>query len=160
MSHIHEIMGEGDDAPFPTVSWAGFHATRMGASKFQPAINSLLPLFPEKLDSPAMIRHGMALIAKNTEFLNSGQIPVMAVDQPLFAIAKRIQWQYPAEFGEGKFMVMFGAFHIEKTFLAVLGQLMEGCGWTGIVAESGIMGEGSAEAVLKVKIEFIVYFKG
>jgi len=45
-------------------------------------------------------------------FLNPGQTTVMAVDQPLFALAKQIQWQWPNTYGEDKFIVMFGGLYI------------------------------------------------
>lgn len=56
-----------------------------------PAITSMLPLFYEKADTPAMIRHSMDVIRSVTEFLSPGQIPVIACDCPLFAKAKYIQ---------------------------------------------------------------------
>ena len=41
----------------------------------------------------------------------------MAVDQPLFALAKQIQWQYLESYGEDKFVVMFGGLHVERAAL-------------------------------------------
>ena len=38
--------------------------------------------------SPAMVRHGMDIIAQITAHVNPGQIPVFTVDQPLYVIAK------------------------------------------------------------------------
>lgn len=34
------------------------------------------------------------------EFLNPGQIPVVTADQPLFALAKFVQWKWPNIHGE------------------------------------------------------------
>ena len=62
-----------------------------------------------------MIKHGMVVIKLTTEFLNPGQIPVMACDCPIFAKAIYIQWTWPAEYGEDKFVVMFGGLHIEMS---------------------------------------------
>ena len=42
-----------------------------------------------------MIRHSMNIVKQATEYLNLGQVPVMAVDRPLFALAKQIQWISP-----------------------------------------------------------------
>ncbi len=47
-------------------------------------LEAMLPIFRDKADTPETIRHGMYLVKKTTEFLNSQQIPIMAVDQPLF----------------------------------------------------------------------------
>ena len=79
----------------------------------------LLPLFYEKAAIAAMIKHGMDMLKKATQFLNPGQISVVALDAPLFAIAKLVQWNWPQTHGEEDF-VMFGGLHIEmaiwKTF--------------------------------------------
>ena len=53
-------------------------------------IEFLLPLFHEKAASPEMIRHGMELVKKTTEYLNLNQIPVLVVDQPLYVLAKKM----------------------------------------------------------------------
>jgi len=38
---------------------------------------------------------------------------VVAFDQPLFALAKQIQWKWSQEYGEQKFVVVFGGLHID-----------------------------------------------
>ena len=55
-----------------------------------------------------MIKHGMDMLREATSFLNPGQVPVITLDQPLFALTKAIQWKWPAEYGEDKYVVMFG----------------------------------------------------
>jgi hypothetical protein len=84
---------------------------------------SLLPLFREVAHSPSTIHHSMKLIQKQVQYLNPGQVPVMTVDQPLFAIAKEIQWIRLLLFGEDKFVVMMGALHIEMTIIKCIGEL-------------------------------------
>ncbi len=54
-------------------------------------------------------------------FVFLGQTPVMTVDQPLYAIAKEIQWKKVDELGEHCFVVMMGDLHIEMTFMKCLG---------------------------------------
>ena len=58
------------------------------------AITSLLPLFSHEAKSVAMILHAMNIIKAATEYLNPGQVPVIAVDQPLYSVAKQIQWNF------------------------------------------------------------------
>ena len=77
-------------------------------------------------------------------FLNPGQTPDMAVDQPLIALAKQIQWQWPNTYGEDKFIVMFGGLHIEMAAFRLLGDLLKGSGWTGALTEAGIATSGTA----------------
>lgn len=43
-----------------------------------------------------MIKHGLDIQRRAIEWLNTGEIPVNAFDQPLFALAKLVQWMYMA----------------------------------------------------------------
>ena len=52
----------------------------------------------------------MKLAAKVSQYLHPGQCPVITMDQPLYGIAKQIQWTWLDIFGEDKFVVMMGAF--------------------------------------------------
>jgi len=80
-----------------------------------------MPLFHDSAHSVAMIKHS-TIIAKNViQYLNPDQVPVIAMDQPLYALAKQIQWAWP-ELGEGLFAVMLGGLHIEVTMLTMLGK--------------------------------------
>jgi len=96
----------------PTM-WSSFHAARSDVvGQPEKSIEALLPLFHEKAATPEMIRHGMELVKKTTEHLNPQQVPVMVVDQPLYDLAKKMQWTFPDVFGEDKFVVMLGGPHI------------------------------------------------
>ena len=66
---------------------------------------------------------------KATQHVNPGQVPVLTVDQPLYAIAKAIQWSWPDQYGEGKY-----GLHIEMALLNVLGNWLDGSGWVAIMA--------------------------
>ena len=68
----------------------------------------LLLLFYEKAATPAMVKHGMDVQRQAIEYLNPGQIPVTTFDQPLFALAKLVQWKWPATHGESVHVVMLG----------------------------------------------------
>ena len=68
------------------------------------AITALLPVFGEHANTPAMIHHAMLLIQQQTKYLNPGQTPVMTADQPLFALAKKIQWLKPDVLGETNYL--------------------------------------------------------
>lgn len=94
----------------------------------------------------------MNIVRELTKYLNTDQLPVICFDQQLYTIAKKIQWNFPSEYGENKFVVMLGPLHIEQSFLKVLGQLMDGSGWTTILSHSGVCSAGSAEAFLKVNL--------
>ena len=55
-----------------------------------------------------MIQHSMRLIKQAVEYVNPGQTPIIAMDQPLFAIAKQIQWEKADLYGKDKYVVMMG----------------------------------------------------
>ena len=69
------------------IAWAAFHISAQARRNFDVTITSLLPLFPDDSKSVAMIRHSTDVIKRAVEHLNPGQVPVLTVDQPLFAIA-------------------------------------------------------------------------
>ena len=52
--------------------------------------------------------------------LNPSQVHVIAADQPLYVLAKQIQWHWP-EYGEDKFIIMFGHLHIKMAALRSVG---------------------------------------
>ena len=112
-------------------------------------VNSLLPLFDEKAATLSMIKHGMNIQQQMTEYLNPGQIPVTTVDQPLFALAKAVQWCWPESHGEKKHLVIFGGLHIEMALWTTLGDLLDSLGWTTALCEAGIATSGTADYFLK-----------
>lgn len=123
----------------PPIMWSAYHASRSDAvGSTEKCIEAMLPLFRDKAATPKMIRHGMYLVKKTTEFLNSEQIPIMVVDQPLFDIAKKMQWTFPELFGEDRFLVMSGGLHIEMALWATMGDFLRGSGWPEVLAEAGI----------------------
>ncbi len=66
-----------------------------------------------------MIKHSMTVVQSVVQYLNPGQVPVLAADQPLYALAKQIQWSWPSTLGEDHFVMMFGGLHIEMATLKV-----------------------------------------
>ena len=104
----------------------------------------MLPLFKEDSHSVSLMCHAMNLIKKITAFVNPGQIPVIALDQPLFCIAKNIQWSFPESYGENKLIVMMGGFHIESAFMTAIGSWLRGSGWVEALVEAGITTIGKA----------------
>ena len=84
-----------------------------------------------------------------TDYLNPGQVPIMTFDQPLFALAKLVQWKWPDIFGENKFLVMFGGLHIEMALWNTIGDFLEGSGWNVALTEAGVATAGKSESFLK-----------
>ncbi|KAG7161157.1 hypothetical protein Hamer_G024212, partial [Homarus americanus] len=109
----------------------------------------LLPLYVESAHTVAMIRHSIDVIKNAVEHLNTGQTPVVTLNQPLYALAKQIQWTWPERYGEDKLVVMFGGLHIEMAALKMLGDWLEGSGWVEALVQAKIATPGSANSFLR-----------
>ena len=97
-----------------------------------------------------MIKHSFCVIKSAVEHLNPGQTPVIAFDQPLYALAKQIQWKWPNDYGEDKFVVMFGGLHIEMAALKTVGDWLKGSGWVEALVQADIATAGTADSFLSV----------
>ena len=71
---------------------------------------------------------------------------MVAADQPLYALAKQIQWAWPEEYGN--FFIMFGGLHIEMTALKMIGNVLKQSGWTTVIEEANIASSGTADSFL------------
>ena len=114
------------------ISWAAFHASLEFNPPDPPAVIALLPLFCEKTATLSMVKHGMDVVQT---YLNPGQIPVMAFDQPRFALAKFVQWSWPETHWENHYVV---GLHIEMALWNNLGDLLECSGWTTALCEADV----------------------
>jgi len=91
----------------------------------------------------------MNVIKSAVQYINPGQTPVITLDQPLFAIAKQIQWNWPVSHGENQFVIRLGGLHIEMAAFKVLGNRLDGSGWTSVIADAGVTSTGVAESFIK-----------
>ena len=128
------------------LAWSAYHASNSSAIDTK-AVVATLPLFFEKADSAAMVKHSMILLQKVTDYINPGQVPVLACDQPIFAQAKFIQWKWPEQFKN--IFIMFGGMHIEKALWSCVGDMLESSGWETMLIQAGIAESGTADAYLK-----------
>ena len=106
---MHQVISAETLQENEVISWTAFHANSQIAESPQDkkfiSHTLLLPLF-----------HGGSCYS---------------LDQPLYALAKQIQWSWPTTLGEEHYIVMFGGVHIEMVVLKILGDLLEDSGWTG-----------------------------
>ena len=92
LEHVRDELNRAISQNISQIPWAAFHANKLLPNREnQLSRSSLLPLFQEEAASAAMICHAIDVITKAVNFLNQGQVPVLACDQPLYAIAKKIQ---------------------------------------------------------------------
>ena len=108
------------------MAWAAHHSARQDEVTDIPGKSVLLPLFHEKAATMAMVKHGMEVLKEITTVRNPGQVPVMVVDQPLFALAKYAQWNWPESLGESEYVVVLGGLHTEMALWKMVGDLLEG----------------------------------
>ena len=142
-SYLHEVDGNSN------ISWAAYHANQQPTQDNPPSITAMLPLFHEDSKSVAMIRHSMDVIKQAVQELNPAQVPVITLDQPLYTIAKRIQWNWPGNYGENHFVIVLGGLHIEMAGLKVIGDWLEGCGWVEALVQAKVASAGTADSFLK-----------
>ena len=114
-----------------------------------PALCALLPLFYDKSATPATIKHGMDVEGQAIQFLNPGQIPITTFDQPLFALAKFVQWKWPNTIGDKVHVIMLVGLHTEMALWNTLGDVLEGSGWTAALTQSDVASPGTADSYLK-----------
>ena len=131
-----------------SISWAAYNAGKFKKVSKSLTQSALLPIFQEEAASVSMIFHTMKVAKRLTHQTNEDQTPVLTGDQPLYAIAKKVQWMCPELFGEDKFVVMLGAMHAELSGLKALGSWLSGSGWVEMIEEAGIAGQGTSESFL------------
>ena len=91
----------------------------------------------------------MDVVKTAVEILNPGQVPVITFDQPLYALAKQIQWSWPTTHGENHLVVMFGGLPIEMAAFKMLQDILEGSGWTGALVQAKVSSPETADSFLK-----------
>ncbi len=73
----------------------------------------------------------------------------MAVDQTLYAIGKRVQWEWPDHRGEDKYVLMLGGLHTEIAAFRAIGTLLDNSGCTMSLVDAGVTIQGKAESFLQ-----------
>ena len=67
------------------------------------------------------MKHAMQKVKETASYLRPDQITVVTVDQPLFAVAKQIQWQWLETVGEDKYIVILDGLHIVMAAFKTIG---------------------------------------
>ena len=149
VTHAQAIMTKSNLNHDDIVSWAALCASNQLPCDRLPCSTSMLPVFRNKASTSAMIYHAMSLIKASIENLNPGQTPVIMLDQPLYAIAKAIQWNPTTEFSEDNYCVFLGPLHSEMLILKLLGDWLRDSSWIAILIDAEVTTPGRAEAMLK-----------
>ncbi|KAL8592273.1 hypothetical protein ACOMHN_036907 [Nucella lapillus] len=149
MAHVTRVLKQGTLAEDDVITWSGYNLMLASDDSVKPPAEiGVYPLFPEKAASASSMKHAMELTMQATEFLNKGQISVLGADQPLYALIKLIQWQYPDTLGEDKLVAMMGALHIEDKLHLMMGKLLLDSGWATVLSQAEVLTSGRAQSAL------------
>ena len=142
LEHARRII-EGNNGTDVNISWSAFNASRRPQLARTISPTTQLPLFRDSAHTVAMIRNSMDVVKNAVEHVNPCQTPVVTLDQPLFALAKQIQWKWPEKYGEDKMILMFGGLHIQMAALKTLGDWLRGSGWVKALVQAEIATAGT-----------------
>ena len=145
LENTRQVIEKNADRNSENTSWAAYHARNQECGSRIITPTALLPLFQESAHT--MIRHSMDVVRSAVEHLNAGQTPVLTFDQPLYALAKQIQWKWPEKYGEDKFVLMLGGLHIEMAALKTIGDWLQGSGWAQALVQADIATVGTADSL-------------
>ena len=127
------------------IPWSAYYANLQLVQR--PKCTSfLLPLLNEYVQTPAMVRHTFDIIKLACNKLNPDQPIVVTCDQPVYAVAKQVQWLLPTQYGEDHVIVMMGGLHIEMAMLHVIGDWLRGSGLDEILVKADVTTSGRAES--------------
>jgi len=129
------------------ISLSAFHAHTLSDTAI--SNDTLLPLLRNHVQSPATVRHLMNVIKHITTTVNGCQVAVITADQPVYAVAKYVQWKYPDLYGENKIVLMMGGLHIEMAVQNLIGKWLSGSGWSEMFLKADVATSGRCEAMLK-----------
>lgn len=150
MKWLEEVSVTEEVDKMMNLTWSAYHASKKRKTEFEVSIGALLPLLRDQAHSVPTVKHVLDKVAEVVSILNPGQTPIVTADQPIYALAKQVQWQWPNEYGEDKFLIMFGGLHIEMAALRSIGTLLQSSGWTTALAEAGVTSSGTADSFLSV----------
>ena len=105
-------------------------------------------MFTENAHSLAMIAHAINVIRSAVKHLNPSQIPVVAVDQPMFALAKQIQWKVGGAYDESYVVMSLSGLHIEMGAFKALGKVVLGSRWPKALTNAAVTSRGVANSFL------------
>lgn len=148
LDNTRQVLYERELSKEDIVSWAAYRASKSSPLSHQPALISLLLMFTENAHSLAMIAQAINFISSAVKHLNPCQIPLVAVDQPLFALGKQIQWKVGGAYDKSHVVVMLSGLHIEMAAFKALGKWVLGGGWPGALTNATVASPDVANSFL------------
>ena len=82
----------------------------------------------DEAKSPTMIKHSLDAWKDAVAYLKPEQTPVVAFNQPVYVLAKKMQWHHPDTYDQ--MVTMMGPLHTEVALMNTIGDLLKQSGWT------------------------------
>ena len=133
------------------IARAAYHASQKTPTHGLPVLCAMLPFVYEMSATPALIKHCMDVVKQATNLLNPGQIPVITIDQRVFALAKLVDPMAVSSHPRRR-TVCSHVGRLADTEMAlwnVLEDLLEGFGWTPALSKAEVSSAGTAQSMLK-----------
>ena len=124
-------------------SWAVFHSQSQPIRPCQDT-SVMLPILPDNSKSPATIKYLLRVLMQSMHQLNPNQTAVIGFYQPLYALAKKIQWFQPAKYGQQNLVLILSVLHIEMVLLSCLGNCLQDSRWTTALSNAGVTSSENA----------------
>ena len=95
-----------------------------------------------------MLKHGMDAIKTTVDKINKDQTQVIVFDQLVYALAKKVQWNWKDIYGETQAVVMMGPLHTKMVALKTLGDRLESSEWFSALVKAEIASFGTVQSFL------------
>ena len=145
--YVAECMDKATDDRLD-LFFSVFNANKTGSPTTNPDTTAMMPMFCEDSKSDAMIKRSMDMIWKAVNYLNKGQHIVAALDQSMCVIAKRVQRQWPEQYGTHRFLIILGGLKVEMVYLSTLEDWLDCSDCVAAITTSEIAEGGVAESFL------------
>ncbi len=130
MKHVATLLEQDAISFDKVITWSGYNSRLMSEDSLKPpTVIGISHLFPEKSASASMIKRQCTCLCKVHSFWILVRLSVLGAEQPIYAIAKQLQWTFPDILGEDKLVLMLGALHIEGKIHQMIGKLLRDSGW-------------------------------
>ena len=126
--------------------WTGFHSL-LSSKVSIPTTIGYCRSIPAASTNPNVVLTMMINVEKMLSSI--GQTIVLTVDESIYEIAKRIQFQLSPQFDH--MVVRLGGFHRAKNFIGVIGKRMESSGFEEVLEDSGLYGETQIKGIIHAK---------
>ena len=82
LENVFEKLMQGDVQKDEYISWAAYHASLHNELSQSISLGAMLPLFKEQAHSPAMIRHSMSVVRKESNFSTPAKFQLLPLINP------------------------------------------------------------------------------